>query len=571
MSEYKGIGSKLIELNTSIEDLINGINIEPTFIEKYRDDPIKYFETRHNALFPPKIRIMFNTIYNRIRAGKDTRVLMVGPRGSGKSYLVAMIEYAAWMFLNAQCVNLGGSEEQARAVYDHISGFLYSDSEARDSMGDGDLLRERITKGGIFPIPYVNCRTASEKSVRGPHPGRSGVPGVLVIDEVFEAEDDIVRSALPMINTADPKVLIMLTTFHKPTGIFQEFWDANDIEIEGFSEPFIRYSWDAFDISKPCNRDCNLCHERIRNQYCKYVCDCIMPNGTRKEHHPAHITTERCPICGAKYVRKARLGGGWLDLADMFFYVDKIDTNTFETDYMGLRPSIVGGVLDSHSVDSAIARAPKSVDRIDFSKYSYKIGIDWGARGQTAILVAQIDHNRDYILFKQKAFNNTTDTQIREWLDALRVETGITEVWADQSHPFQNDYLARIGFSVHPVNFHKFKEDAVGVIKYYFEANKLFIMDCGHDTVVFTKQLKGWRRNKMGRIVKRNDHFCDALICLMLEEFDYAGYGGSTDDITIMDDASLTRYQDVVGRIEVGDDTYDSYFKDSQYDFSDKK
>lgn len=90
---------------------------------------------------------------------------------------------------------------------------------------------------------YFSSVTASTKQTRGKH------PDVLISDETCETSDELVHSALPMVDSSQTPLVIMASTFHKIFGIFQETWDSAE------ERGYLRIQWDIFDVCKPFAAD----------------------------------------------------------------------------------------------------------------------------------------------------------------------------------------------------------------------------------------------------------------------------------------------------------------------------
>ncbi|MCK4333426.1 hypothetical protein KAX06_01420, partial [candidate division WOR-3 bacterium] len=119
-------------------------------------------------------------------------------------------------------------------------------------------------------------------------------------------------------------------------------------------------------------------------------------------------------------------------------------------------------------------------------------------------------------------------------LKELRERFGLREVYADSSHPFENSRLRDEGFAVWGrasadasetlgVPFVSFKEEGVSILSYLFEKGRIRIPE-RHTTLI--RQLRTWRRDAQGHIVKKDDHFPDALIAAMMK-LKIQGIGGS--------------------------------------------
>jgi hypothetical protein len=107
--------------------------------------------------------------------------------------MLGALGFVRWLLKLHNVVNLGGSLEQATGVYRYFTEFIFvSDAILEALPKEPTMLRTRIDQGN-----YFRALAASQKQVHGPHPDD------LCIDEACEAKDDIILSALPMIDTAE--------------------------------------------------------------------------------------------------------------------------------------------------------------------------------------------------------------------------------------------------------------------------------------------------------------------------------------------------------------------------------
>lgn len=116
-------------------------------------------------------------------------------RGSGKTYLLALLALTELITLNAYVALLGGSFEQSRRVHDYVNG---KDPSAKGKFLDLEnpcaprwMLKDEPTQEMTLTVQggRMVALTASDKSVRGPHPQR------LRLDEVDVMERSIYDAA----------------------------------------------------------------------------------------------------------------------------------------------------------------------------------------------------------------------------------------------------------------------------------------------------------------------------------------------------------------------------------------
>lgn len=531
MSQYKDKGEVLKGLKTSLNDFASDLSDLNTIKSKYYDDPYGFIQNELNITFSYKIERLFKWIAERVKANKPVRVIIKGPRGSGKTYQMSAVEFVLWYLYDADCVNLGGSEQQASLAYKYIVNYIYKVPEVKSNVTK--VLQSDTVKNGPPPQPYIKCLAASEKSVRGPHPGgERKSPGVIVGDEAAEMEDGLITSAIPQLNTAHPPVLLLFSTFHVAGGDFQTFWETStDIQEWDDSDPrkasrMYRVSIDAFDINEQCTFNCKQCIKDIQETYCKFVCACKDKFDYFVEHEPKAIDIHGdgggkiCPDCNKPYLRKAKLPKhGWMKMDEIFWAKETYNKDKFEVEYMGYKPSITGYVLDINKIVTLCQ------DKEFHYKPSIKvmIGIDWGFSGETAIIpVALMDGV--YYVMQPAYFTNTSDTEIMNFCRNLAQSISKYDPHpifnCDSSHPFQNNRMRdEFNLSVREVNFSKEKEIGAGVLRYLVERDMIRFSTRTENDRKLVDTLKRWRRDKNGTIQKmKGDHPADALLCATIDQ-----------------------------------------------------
>jgi len=527
---------------------------------KYRDKPLDYFKEFHDFKLPPILEWIFNKIYSAAKETVDggprsggLDIIICAARGGGKSLFASMLEFALWYFLDSDAVNMAGSEDQATIVYNYVCSYIDADGKV------GNVVDKRTmsmtTKKGQAPTPELRCVTASAKQVRGKHPGaRRKAPGLLVIDEAAEVPDGLMKQALPMTKEARPPFNLMVSTFHHAFGDFQDFWD--NAEARGF----LKISMDSFDVCEKCVDDCTKCVPEFDETYCQLVCGCYFNFETPREQLPVWVRfhyqerldetrldqkpanciypklCNECPhreTCGAIKVKikqsgdlgktcgkcgevvdhKARRGDGHFPVEEVRKAWKRNDKVTFEVEYMGWRPGRGIFVLDPYEVDKAIVPDEQCYYKKGYG--STFLGIDWGAAGTTAMAVAQYMTDEFVNIISYHSLNAPSDTDCYQLIADLSKQYGISMVLPDSSHVFQNVHIQKeLGLPVNPINFTTQKEAGVGAMRMKFERRQVRIPERYRQTLC--KDLKNWRRDASGNIIKKNDHGPDALLCAMI-------------------------------------------------------
>lgn len=433
-------------------------------IEKYKHRPIEFLALK-GSYYPPKLECMFLDIYSlRVR-----RALLVGPRGGGKTYFFGDIAACLFLFKGFDALIGSGSEAQASKVYKRVWDLLGEDEEIAEFVPN---ITTRITEGKDGN--WIEFVPASQTRARGPHPGEGKRGGLIEADEEAEMQTNILNALMGTGGTAQPLVVLRGSTAHKVDGTFAEKLDNPG--------NYTIYRWDAFDVCEKCTRNCAECIPEFREIYCQ---------GKAKKNSVL----------------------GWISIDYIISMWQEMDKEWFEVELMGLRPSGAGLVIGPEDLKAAL------VDDAPFVPGAPNCaGIDWGFVGMTGVVATQMFKERlqlfDRMLFTRKGIEDIIAGMV-SWRDMY----GITEVYADSSHPFENDSLRKAGFTVVEVTFVSFKDAGAGAVKGFAEKRILDIpkkfksKDAKKPDVV--NQLAGWKRGKDGKIVKKDDHYCDALLCTM--------------------------------------------------------
>jgi len=165
-------------------------------------------------------------------------VIISAARGTGKTECLAVL--SLWYVYVLPLTNpgvpmkvviLAGSEKQARICYNYIMSYI-----AKIPFLQRALVK--ATKEEILLVDGSSIKplTASEKSVRGPH------PDLLVIDEACQAEDDLLTAAMPMISTSKYPRLILSSTPDKYFSLFVNIFSKK----KDFPQ-FKRFNWSALE------------------------------------------------------------------------------------------------------------------------------------------------------------------------------------------------------------------------------------------------------------------------------------------------------------------------------------
>jgi len=424
------------------------------------------------------------------------------------------------------------SSEQAGVVYHYTKNFWDCKPSMAKAVLKGEPLATLTTlKNGV----ELKLATASEKSVRGKHK-----PGFIADESCTTdaSQDKIVQAGMNTIFSEPGFYAVLVSTFHVPVGLYQEIWD--DAEQRGFK----RYKWNCFDSMKACKIGYEGGPQEYldTDNYTKDIKKCVKPGSkgdtaicrncylTEIEHvvDPAtgKIIGEQVLGCAGQ----ARKSSGWTTYKEICLAKESnAGSDIFRVEHECRRPEVGGKIWPAPLLEEAFAHDLEDLAVYD-DKDHYRLacGIDWGHSGETAMILGG-KAPADIVLIDAAYYTRRQTATIIAKLDAWKEEYGMDiEVYADISHPFNNHDVNHAGYKVFPVDFNRWKEIGIGNIGKYLVFKRLK----GHRQLVahLLTQLLGYARDKSGKPLKKNDHGCDALICLMLKWLYNDEFGKSTEE-----------------------------------------
>jgi hypothetical protein len=369
---------------------------------------------------------------------------------------------------------------------------------------------------------WIQVLAASHKSTRSRHAGGGGGKirgGLLVIDEEAETEPDIVSAALSTVNTARPSINVRSSTFHKAVGSFQELID-NHVQM-GYK----LYFWDIIDVCSGC--DC--------------IDSCQNPEPCfREDHYETYVDPDeidQSKQVKKRLVHKAYCGGramyadGWIPMQEIITLWKRMNRNhaQWEVEAMGSRPATSGFVIKDQT---ALSR--NLVDKSGMDLYIRHGGpitvcCDWGTVA-CGIEVWQEQYNSDgggerHCLIaceqvEQAGVNEITGIVLGHcqfFADDLEEIAADIGGGGNYLNPLMRDTYRQ---NVRDVNFNQEKEAAVAAQNVLNESDKLVIPK---EFELYIKQMRRWKRNNAGQIMKGNDHLCDAGVCYFSKFVDRMG------------------------------------------------
>jgi hypothetical protein len=348
--------------------------------------------------FPKKLRIIFACLWLQqdLKGNPATRFIMKGPRGGGKSKMLGALGFVKFYLSLLNVIDMGGSLMQAQGVYNYFIGHVYAHDSITNSLpSEPTMHRTESDKGN-----YFKAVAASQKQVRGPHPDN------LYIDEACETKDELILSALPMVDTSPNPLVVLTSTFHKIFGLFQEIWDQAD------KFGYVRLSWDIFDVTA---------------SFDPAVWDELRLN-------------DEIPDLALLKERAAGRSGdpeGWVPVENIIqAWREKPSIDYFDVEYMGSRPSAAGMVNDPEDVDACTVP--------DLKAFEYRAGaecaggLDWGFQGMTAWDVEMAHKDQIKVQVEMRIYTQVRSEFIIKDVVADVLKYRMRVIHADGSHPFEN-------------------------------------------------------------------------------------------------------------------------------------
>ena len=379
---------------------------------------------------------------------------------------------------------MAGSFAQAEIVYGYYAEYCDIDESIRDCVaGEVTMAETEALAGHTF-----SCVTASPKQVRGKH------PDVLLSDETCETSDELIHSALPMVNDSQHPLVVMASTFHKIFGIFADTWD--NAEERGY----LRIQWDIFDV-------------------------CSVFPADYWENGVTHDGLRVADIKGIEELKKYATGRtgdpeGWIPIGNVVqAWREKPTVDWFEVEYLGNRPSSAGLVLKPEHVDRAVFDSAREA-RYNYVKgATVVIGIDWGFSSMTAVTEFMAHRDHMVVMLDNRNYSQVSSEDIIKDVVAKVKEKGIRFIYADSAGKFENDALKNalakenVGCAVIEVVFSKEKEGMLGNLRAHFEQDKIRIPKKFLDAYY---QYKNYRYQEgTDKPVKKNDHIPDSTMCAL--------------------------------------------------------
>lgn len=464
----------------------------------------------------PKLHAMVLLILRSLQARERIRVAIVGPRGGGKTMLAAAIQLLSVRFYGTSWTSIGGSLEQASRLFAHARSFLIRSHDLQSFIREA-LARKITARNGAT----ITVHAASEKSIRGQHPrGPSGAGGI-VLDEASLIDDSIIDAAIPQIASANPSIVIQLSTLGEHQS--GRFWDLTQNPTE---RGYQLFEFGVFDVAKRCPFDCDL--------------TCPVP-AFAKDQHRETPSGRLQRITKALCAGKAHATDGWIDIDEIAQQHKDLPRGAFLREFLGSTSTQVGAVYNAEDIDRAHVNgyrlALHEEDHWARLRCLEKvIGLDWGFSGETwATYVARI--RKVLIVYRWEYWTQTRFSEIREHLVQRIMQDNICRILPDSANPSDNEDLdhmikkvaeehwertgEEIDCTVEPIVFGREKSLGIGEVRRRLEQEQIYFPKTFHGEPILNvdravRLLKNYRLDQNGKPAKVDDHCPDSLLCALL-------------------------------------------------------
>lgn len=508
------------------------------FIQEGVHKPVK--------LIPQMTEFLTDVLYREVEMA-----ILWKPRGGGGSLIIAVAMWLLMAFHRMSFMDLAGSADQAKFVFKYSIGFWNCIENLNSYLKKDPTMSNMELTNGVF----LKCIANSDNAVRGDHPGG------LILDEAAQKEkrkDVNAESALQSVFAMENIFIGIVSTFHVPFGLFQEYWDNAD--VRGFQ----RYKWNIIDSMQTCTLPYNK--EGITGNFKKVIqAGGNIPrtgcNDKVKEYCRNCFVTEKQPQINVETgkVIKDRNGEivylytgcngkglksvGHMPVANVFKAKRANKRETWLVEHLCERIKRSGQVFDPNDLKKVFEHADYNVfgpvEVEGGTQYPEQVvGIDWGFIGQTAVIgpfIRGVDERfekPEYVCCKaEKTFQREDEDAVIEYLIELVSIWGPFTIMADSEAAFSNERIRKAGVkhgwwvwrhknkagkysSTLGVVFGKWKKYAYDNLAKYIEETRLRISS---ECVVLKEQLENLKQDDKGKIIKENDHCPDATVCALLQ------------------------------------------------------
>jgi len=388
-------------------------------------------------------------------------------RSGGKSFNAALL-----MFLDSQfrprCDTrvLAGSYYQGTQVYQATLDFWDQPGWAQFLLSEPTKSETLLKNGSGYEV-----LTASQRSVRGPHPQR------LKMDEIDELARDLYDAALSQPQTRHGILasVIMTSTMHRHFGLMQEV-------IENQHQMGLTlYRWCFLEVIERCDDVCEKVQDPKsidRGKHCRLWEDC---------QGRAHDAV------------------GYYTIEDVRKKKSQLPRDTWESEWLVKRPTARDMVYDPEDLEAATS------EEISYDSHHPSYGmVDPGFVNPTAFCIAQ-EREDDVAVVAEWYWERVLLSERVRIIKEIYQDYDLQRVYADAADRDFIEELRAAGMKVEAVSFGKYKAKCVEKIREYLKDRRLRISTACPNLI---REMFRLHFRKGEDIAKDDDHGPDALVAL---------------------------------------------------------
>ena len=439
----------------------------------HSDEELAGFLKRHLGVRIPDIAICpehqapFSFVAD-VFFGRVVDAVVWSCRSGGKSFNEALLTFLDSHF-RPKCDTrvLAGSLYQGRQVYNATLDFWHEPGWDQFLASEPTRSETLLKNGSGYEV-----LTASQKSVRGPHPQR------LKLDEVDELARDLFDAAMsqPQSGHDIQASVIMTSTMHRIYGLMQEV-------IENRHKMGLKmYKWCWLEVVERCNDVCQNV-EDPESKWCGKPCN----------------LSDSCQ-------GKAHDSVGYYSVEDVRKKRAQLDDDTWNSEWSVKRPSARDMVYDPEDLEYATS------GEIPYeSQYPSYGMLDPGFVNPTVFCIAQ-EKSDEVVVVKEWYWSRVLLSQRVQSIKRIYQDYGLEGIYADSENRDFIQELRAAGMTVESVSFAKYKKRAVSTIRQYLRDRRLRISTACPNLI---REMFRLHFKKQGeQIEKEDDHGPDALVAL---------------------------------------------------------
>lgn len=492
------------------------------YAQKWAENPVGLIED-FNIKITEKVEELILSVIDP----KIGTLLVAGPRGGGKTLVISVTIGGMFIFNEYDVLHMGGSETQAKYGFGYLTNYYFSDSAFSSDLGSA------LTMNAYGPRKnWYRIGACSETFVRGFHPGdphremgNREHGGILFVDEEAVAKEKVVKAAIPTVGDANPSKTIRASTNHEETnGFARALEDPAGHGVDKVIE------FDSFDVSEKCKFSCYVCQPEFagplnKKEYPRMLADrgkdrpgADRPKGycegKAKTHRPGHKRIKRLRV---EYKQLGPQG--------------------FEQEHTRNKNKSTGNILPRAWLDKCLSGNNQLIEPMPGRPTAFMAD---HAPNFTAYVILQIQNDwRIAVLDVEHLIRERSDQVITDTAVNMIKRNGATFGFGDAAQGWMLTRIAReAGIQITHFNFNeRSKQDSIGHTRRLFEDIRLLIPGKrkGKNYYfpkpsfrTFFEHCAGWHRDKNGKVVKKDDHYPDA-VCTGAEYF----ITGNITDIAI--------------------------------------